>query len=144
MKKIKLTNLVALLLAISMVASVQQTASSITQSAEQTGLLTGTVFDPNKAVVVGADVFIRGKDKTFKLTTNDEGIYKIELPEGMYNIEINSSGFLPSKETNHLVLSGANQPVDVIMKPSGVPICILTVEAPKVKRRKGRRSRRNQ
>ncbi len=60
--------------------------------------ITGTVIDPNGAVVAGATVTLFSVDKSISTSTNDEGSYKFEnLPPGTYRIETSSPGFVTSK-----------------------------------------------
>ena len=50
-----------------------------------TGDITGTVADPNGAVVPGATVTIVGKDVGFNrtVTTDDQGVYRVlQIPPG--------------------------------------------------------------
>ncbi len=54
------------------------------------GILTGTVYDPNGAVIVKAKVAaINEKGERFETITNDAGIYNLELPYHQYDGKFN-------------------------------------------------------
>jgi Carboxypeptidase regulatory-like domain/TonB dependent receptor len=60
--------------------------------------LSGRVFDPNGALVSGAEVAVTQKSTGIerKTKTNDEGIYVLtNLPVGEYEVKIQSAGFAP-------------------------------------------------
>ena len=84
MKHSKFVKTLATLLVISMTANAQQSASSVPQGTKQPTLLTGTIFNPDRAVIVGANVVVSRGNKVFEMVTNEEGMYKVELPEGNY------------------------------------------------------------
>ena len=61
-----------------------------------TGAITGTVIDPNGAVIAGATVVARHELAGFEssATTNDAGVYLLrDLPSGVYTLTITSPGF---------------------------------------------------
>jgi protocatechuate 3,4-dioxygenase beta subunit len=69
-----------------------------------TATLTGTITDPNGAVVPGAIVTATsvetGQSKT--ATTGEEGNYTIPfLPPGTYNVTIAKTGFADSRARKH-------------------------------------------
>src|SRR5215203_1109859 len=58
--------------------------------------LTGVVFDPNSAVIVGATVTATNKATNLSRTaeTNEEGVYVISnLPVGEYEVKTEAKGF---------------------------------------------------
>ena len=58
--------------------------------------LTGTVLDPNGALVAGADVTVTNRETgdVRTATTNAEGVYHFELiPPGTYRVEFEAEGF---------------------------------------------------
>src|SRR5260370_464733 len=62
----------------------------------QTGRITGTVYDPNKAVVPNATVTVTAKDMRVaqKVSTNGTGGYVVPaLNPGSYEINIAAPGF---------------------------------------------------
>lgn len=61
-----------------------------------TGEISGTVTDPNGAVVAGASVKATnlGTNLTRESTTNSAGVYSIQLlPPGRYSVEVTAQGF---------------------------------------------------
>jgi hypothetical protein len=61
-----------------------------------TGQLTGTVLDPNGAVVQGATVTARNRDTGLErqVTTGEDGAFSIQLlPPGLYRVEATGQGF---------------------------------------------------
>lgn len=94
-KRVLLTPLVVLLL--SVVALAQGRAPA--QTGKPTTILTGAVYDVNGAVIVsGTRIVASGTvGGAYEATTNDEGIYKIELPLGVYKIKVSAPGFCPSQ-----------------------------------------------
>ena len=64
------------------------------QVTKSESLLTGTVYDINKAVVGGAKIkIVDSQGKSFATTTNDKGEYYILLEPGKYTAEFTSNGF---------------------------------------------------
>lgn len=58
----------------------------------QKAILSGTVQDFLGAVIPNGKIkAVDDKGKTFSTNTNDDGVYKLELPEGEYKIEITFS-----------------------------------------------------
>lgn len=61
-----------------------------------TGQLTGTVSDPNGAIVQGATVTVRNRDTGLErqATTGDDGTFAVQLlPPGLYRVSVSGSGF---------------------------------------------------
>ncbi len=61
-----------------------------------TGQISGTVTDPNGAVVQGANVTARSLDTNFSrsITTGNDGVYAFQLlPPGRYRVSATASGF---------------------------------------------------
>lgn len=66
----------------------------IYSQSNKTFKLKGTVYDINRARVVGTEILVKNKDeKVFKTRTNDSGEYEIILPIGSYNVEFTTIGF---------------------------------------------------
>ena len=64
------------------------------------GNLVGNVTDPQQAAVVGATVTIKNIATGYAATvkTDDRGVYEIRnIPPGVYEIKVTSSGFAPSR-----------------------------------------------
>src|SRR5215211_7234736 len=88
---------------------------SVTASAQTSrGTVTGTVTDPNGAVIAGAEVtLISVQTKLSRTTTsNSEGIYRLEaVDSGTYSVKITAVGFGDVEQTGIEVR--ANQTSDV-------------------------------
>lgn len=71
---------------------------SLSQNVDKKVVLTGTVYDIKGSVVAGGHVVAQNSAaKEYRATTNDEGVYKIELPIDIYAIEVDAPGFCPSR-----------------------------------------------
>lgn len=67
------------------------------------GTISGTVNDPNGAVVAGATVVVKNKatNVTQTVSTNDDGAFSVPfLPPGTYDVTVSSSGFKKSVREN--------------------------------------------
>jgi hypothetical protein len=74
-----------------------QTGSS-PQSDDKKVVLRGTVYDTNGSVIPSSHVLAQNfAGKEYRTTTNGEGVYKIELPIGIYAIRVDAPGFCPSR-----------------------------------------------
>lgn len=91
------------------------TTSSHAQPAA-TGSLTGRVFDPNGAVVPGAQVTATQTATNLKreTTTNNEGLYVLAgLPPGEYELRIQANGFATKTSSSPILLQvGQSKTVD--------------------------------
>src|SRR5262245_43637232 len=82
---------VSLLLAFSFIS-----LNSVSSQSGQSGMISGTVKDPNGAVVTGAQVTVRSEatGETRDAVTDNQGRFKVEgLASGSYKITINRDGF---------------------------------------------------
>ncbi len=85
--------------------------------------LTGTVKDPNGAVIAGASVtLIDEMSKTERTTTaNDEGIYLFQsVDEGSYTLKIEVSGFASKEVANITLRAGDEQTIDEQLELTGM------------------------
>jgi hypothetical protein len=74
----------------------QSTGSS--QNVDKKVVLSGTVYDINGSVIPFSHVLAQNSaGKQYRATTNDEGVYKIELPIDIYAIKVDAPGFCPSR-----------------------------------------------
>jgi len=76
---------------------------SVGVAQEFRGTVTGTVMDPNGAVVPNATVIVKNKDTGVAVTlkTNDDGVYNLPtLSPGTYSISTSLSGFKTSTRQN--------------------------------------------
>ena len=97
-----------------------------------TGALSGTVTDPNGAVISGATVKVTNTatNYTRETTTGNDGIYAIQLlPPGRYRVEITSQGFATTAVEADINITQTT-PVDVQMSVSGGSANVDVVETP--------------
>jgi len=80
------------------------------------GSVTGAVTDPSGAVVAGAQVSISNESTGLKrqTTTDANGTYRVlDLPQGIYTIEVTATGFKPLKVANVNVAIGQVNATDL-------------------------------
>ncbi len=95
---------------------------AIGQSQATTGLIQGTVFDPNGAVVSGASINVRNTETGFQrtVTTNSDGFFTAPLlPLGRYTVSATASGFARSELTNVEVSIGQTLSLRIELKVGG-------------------------
>ena len=76
--------------------------TSVAHAQIRSATLTGTVTDPQKAIVPGATVVItnEGTNVSQELVTNDAGLFTAPLlPAGTYSLTVTLSGFAPFKRS---------------------------------------------
>jgi hypothetical protein len=93
-------------------------AAQVTTFSSGTGAITGTVLDPNGAVIPNATV--RAKHNFSEVeagaTTNEEGVYLLRnLPSGVYTLTFNSPGFMPLQLDTVSVISANLTKVDATL-----------------------------
>jgi hypothetical protein len=88
------------------------------QASARRVLLSGTVYDVNHAVIVWSEVTAQNAEgKNFWAITNDEGVYKFELPLDEYRIEANAPGFCPKRiDLVRMRKSPAQGPLDFVLE----------------------------
>jgi hypothetical protein len=103
MKKILLTSAALLMLA---AAANAQNGTPVGEG-KPTMTLTGAVYDTNGAVIVnGLKIVLRGVvGAPYETSTNEEGIYKIKLPLGVYRIRVSAPGFCPAMVEKYRVVN---------------------------------------
>ncbi len=104
--------------------------------AQATGSLSGTVFDPNTAIVQGATVTVTNKDTNLTRTTvtNEEGRWTLtSLPVGRYSVTIEKAGFKKTVSENVEVEASVPRKVDISLEVGGTEnIVTITSEQPLV------------
>ena len=86
------------------------------------GTVTGTVTDPNGAVIAGAQVTLTSsQNKLSRVTTsNNEGIYRFEAVDpGTHSVTINATGFGEVVKTGIEVMANQTSDVSAQLAPSG-------------------------
>jgi Carboxypeptidase regulatory-like domain len=105
MKRPLLISLAVLLLS---VTAPGQTRGSL-QSGRTNTILTGTVYDINGSVIVLSRVVAYSLDgKEYDATTNDEGIYKIQVPSAVYTVVATAPGFCLKRISHFRVVKAAS------------------------------------
>ncbi len=92
------------------------------QSQATTGLIQGTVFDPNGAVVRGASITVKNQDTGFQrtVTSNSDGFFTAPLlPLGNYRVTTTAGGFTDSVLENVGVSIGQTLSLKIDLKIGG-------------------------
>lgn len=97
-------------------------AATVAQSQATTGLIQGTVVDPNGAVVSGASINVKNLGTGFErtVTSNSDGFFTAPLlPLGKYRVTTSASGFTNSVLENVEVTIGNTLSLNISMKIGG-------------------------
>ena len=106
-------------------------AASFASAQEQRGLITGTVFDAQGAVVPGAAVTVtdEGTGAVYNGKTTGEGTFTIPgLPSGSYSVVIVAPGFSCRMQIAHFTGRAAVHPAVLLHSllslpaPAGMPL----------------------
>jgi hypothetical protein len=95
-----------------------------------TGRVIGRVYDPNDAVFTGVDVIITDGKTEYHLKTSSEGIYKAELPEGIYRVTVKGRGLLPFRRAAFRIAAGKSVMINIAPAISSIPTSILYIGPP--------------
>jgi hypothetical protein len=146
MRQFLLTSLAALSL-IALSPGVFAQSSNPVQTGEPTMLLTGVVYDHNGSVIVtGTSIVASGAgEKSYQTTTDEEGIYRLKLPLGIYQIKVSAPHFCPSEVARFRVVDSTHgkMSLDFVLEVSDAGEGCrhsITVEN-KSKRKAGKKSR---
>ncbi|HEX8491663.1 MAG TPA: carboxypeptidase-like regulatory domain-containing protein [Pyrinomonadaceae bacterium] len=106
MKTLLLTLLLILLL---LHGAVAQNGNSV-PAVEPKMILTGVVYDINGAVIIYDTTVVArdSKGRKYEAATNDEGVYRLELPLGLYRIEVSANGFCPEQAERFRVVNSTH------------------------------------
>ena len=103
---------------------------------EVRGTITGTVTDPQGAVIAGAKVEVRSLDTnvTYPATTNEAGLYVVPLlPPGNYSVSATHEGFSRAQEPRVLLTANQRLEQDFHLQLGSVnQEVIVTAEAPQL------------
>ncbi|MBM3812421.1 MAG: TonB-dependent receptor [Acidimicrobiia bacterium] len=102
-------------------------ATLFAQSNANKAEISGTVFDPNQAVIPNAKVQVKnsGTGLTRELTTNELGQYRaVLLDPGQYELSAESSGFARSRIEGVVLNVGAALNVDIVLQVSSTTTTI--------------------
>lgn len=95
------------------------------QTSKETTVLTGLVYDDMGAVITNVKVSAKDESgKVYLATTNNEGIYWIELSEGIYDLEFDVMYFKKIKLKKYRVVKAYQNKMylDVALKPRAVDL----------------------
>src|SRR5438128_669791 len=118
---------------------IQKTRQTGMVPSESTASLSGTITDPNDAVVAGAQVTVISEDSHVAQTTtsSDVGEYTFQsLLPGRYTLRISSPGFRSFEATNVQLSGSSSQRVDARLEIGislGGAVVIVAPEEPLVK-----------
>jgi len=93
-------------------------SSVLSWGQQATGTITGTVTDPQNAVVPGATVEIRnvGTNAAFETKSNDAGFYNApNLPVGEYTVTASATGFKRALRTGVVLQVGQNASINITL-----------------------------
>jgi outer membrane receptor protein involved in Fe transport len=96
--------------------------STITYGQTSRGTVSGTVIDPNGAVIAGAEVALTSAETKLvrSTTTNGEGLYRFEAVDpGTYSVKVTATGFGEITKTGVEVRANQTSDVPAQMAPSG-------------------------
>jgi hypothetical protein len=128
MTLIKLTILFAV---ISQLFTLHHTPLLYAATHQSIGRVTGTVHDPNEAVIVGRNIIFRGEGIERIVKTNDEGVYEVELPAGIYQVFFEAqAGFLSYRRAPFRVEASKSIIINIALTMSSVPGHIFYIGPP--------------
>jgi hypothetical protein len=85
-----------------------------------TGIISGTVTDPSKAPIAGADVSVTNEDtgvKAWNGRTNESGLYRApDLPVGRYRVDVEAPGFKHQLVSDIHLLVDQRANISVVMQ----------------------------
>jgi hypothetical protein len=84
------------------------------------GHLSGTVYDPNQAVIPSAAVKARNDvtGEEFTAQSEGDGTYRLPLPKGKYTVHVSYQYFMPYIVTGLKVRSGSSLKLDATLQPA--------------------------
>ena len=111
------------------------TTFSFAQTQITTGVIQGTVTDPNNALVTGATVEAKNPATNFSRSTTTDGdgrFVLLALPPGTYNVTVTKQGFSTVMQKNADVTVGQALSLNVGLKVSGSNETVTVDAAPGV------------
>jgi len=95
--------------------------------AQATGTLSGTVTDPNGAIVQGANITVKNlaTNLTRNITTNDDGRWTLTLlPVGIYDVTYEKEGFKKSVSRGIEVEASVSRNADVTLEVGSADVFV--------------------
>ncbi len=91
--------------------------------AQNTGSITGTVADPERALIPGAEVTLTSEDRgtVYTAKTNGDGEYALNgIPVGAYTLQVRASGFATFVSVHVLIDAESHVTAQAILHPGNV------------------------
>ncbi len=87
----------------------------------------GVISDPSGAVIAGARVTVRNltNSQEYRLTSNNEGQYFVNVPSGLYQVKVESSGFKSLIRNNVRVASNSMTPANISLEVGQVSESVM-------------------
>lgn len=105
--------------------------------------LSGKIYDASGAVIPGIKVSANSEGSLYEQVTNEEGLFNLNLPVGIYNLEINPrtesfNGFQTIILKNYRIVSADNGKLnlDMSLPTADSPICILDISSDEISPKK--------
>lgn len=113
--------------------------SQSTTELSEKSTLSGTVTDQMSAVIANATVKIRddaGKEQV--VLTDEYGVYKVQLNEGLYSLEFHATGFINYAMAKYRIPFKGNIRLDVSLGVTACAALVLFCDGPggEIKKRK--------
>ena len=90
----------------------------------------GTVMDPGGAVIPNARVSFTGKSgKVFGTSTNDDGVFRLDVNKDTYRVEFSGHGFATHVLDGYMVAAMTSMHLDMVLNVAG-PSGPVRVEDP--------------
>lgn len=107
------------------------TASAFAQDIQTKGSISGRVVDANGGAIPGATVKITGSEVDKTVTTNDEGLYKVDsLLPGNYTVRVEKQGFKATEVANVTVFVGKSATTDATLTAGNITEVVNVVAGP--------------
>ncbi len=81
------------------------------------GFITGKILDPGGAAIKGASISIPGT--TYTASTDEFGVYVLNIPRGEYKIVVSAAGFQEASAANVRVMADLGINATVTLQPEG-------------------------
>ena len=109
-----------LLFGVLAISTVAYAETGIAESSGREIVLTGNVFDPNGALVPGAQIRATGATGAITSTNSSaSGIFSLPLAPGLYRLQITKSGFISASFPEFLVVNSSTgrMSMDIVLFP---------------------------
>lgn len=110
--------LLALVVAALFSSSAIAQSSASANSLRSPMVLTGVVYDLHGSVIADATIIVVSSDaaRRYATVTNDQGIYKLELPQAVYRVEVSGNLFCPRQIEDFVTLADGEMRLDFVLE----------------------------